>query len=101
MPLSCLQDFLLLEEHGISLSKSHSQETTDSISLDKEKSEIILEKVNASWTSHEEHTLRDVSFSVKAGQLMGIIGPVASGKACFKKKPASRQLATRDQKGNS
>ena len=73
---------MLLEEQEISLSRCESEETTDSTSLDKEKDEIILENVNASWNSEQENTLRDVSFSVRAGQLMGIIGPVASGKAC-------------------
>ncbi len=44
---------------------------------------IDLDKVVVKWPSAddaEENTLTDISFSVKSGQLLAVVGQVGSGK---------------------
>lgn len=42
---------------------------------------IKMENVNAKWNSNaEEMTLSNITFSLKEGQLLGVIGPVGCGK---------------------
>lgn len=44
---------------------------------------LTVSGVTAKWSNAtEENTLTDVSFSVKAGELLAVVGPVGSGKVC-------------------
>lgn len=67
-----LNQFMLREE------RANLQEQTQS----KNAAGVRLEDVTARWSeSSTENTLANVSFGVKPGQLLAIIGPVGSGKS--------------------
>jgi ABC-type multidrug transport system fused ATPase/permease subunit len=43
--------------------------------------ELKVEHITARWSDESSHpTLRDLSFAVKAGQLVAVVGPVGCGK---------------------
>lgn len=45
---------------------------------------LVMSGVTAKWSNTtEDNTLTDVSFSVKAGELLAIVGPVGAGKVFF------------------
>ncbi|KAI1287364.1 ATP-binding cassette sub-family C member 4 [Halotydeus destructor] len=71
--LSRLQEFLLLEEKDTAESIEYSPET---------RGEIIASNVSAKWLAEAEDViLKDISFQLKPGQLLAVIGPVGSGKS--------------------
>jgi len=41
---------------------------------------VQVQNLNAGWTKESKLVLEDVSFSVVKNQLVGIVGPVGSGK---------------------
>ena len=44
---------------------------------------VRLEKVTGKWTKDEnQDTLTNINLNIKSGELVGIIGPVGSGKVC-------------------
>lgn len=46
---------------------------------------LVVAGVTAKWSNAtEDNTLTDVSFSVKAGELLAVVGPVGSGKVILK-----------------
>ncbi|CAG2103694.1 unnamed protein product, partial [Medioppia subpectinata] len=70
-----IQDFLLLEE--ISVKEFKDKENTSS---NKEKG-VFMDKMSVRWNNETtEPTLRDISLSVKPGQLLAVVGSVGSGK---------------------
>ncbi|CAG2107663.1 unnamed protein product, partial [Medioppia subpectinata] len=45
---------------------------------------LVVNKINAKWDHDTPHnTLRDISVSLKSGDLLAVIGPVGSGKSSF------------------
>ena len=46
---------------------------------------LVVAGVTAKWSNTtEDNTLNDVSFSVKAGELLAVVGPVGAGKVILK-----------------
>jgi ATP-binding cassette subfamily C (CFTR/MRP) protein 4 len=84
-----VQNFLLMEEHEI---RPESKAIPTLMTLDSdgalEKNVSVVgvtaRNVTAKWNPYsDEPTLDNVSFSVKPGQLLGVIGPVGAGKVIF------------------
>lgn len=54
---------------------------------------IELQNVSARWTKQQE-TLKEVTLHVKSGELIGIVGPVGSGKV----KKIKREIFLKSRK---
>ncbi|CAF0816486.1 unnamed protein product [Didymodactylos carnosus] len=71
-----IQDFLLLEEYHRS---NAIKEKTTLTSSDETKLYLETEHLSASWENASFH-LQNISFTSKVGELVMVIGPIASGK---------------------
>lgn len=49
--------------------------------IEKDTTRLRLKDISAKWSKTQEETLKNISFSVKDGELLGIVGPVGSGKS--------------------
>ena len=78
------QDFLMLDEYTSLKNGERSSISQESVN----KCFITCNKTTVGWESsnnvstpkNEEITLENVTFTVKTGQVLAIIGPVGSGK---------------------
>ncbi|CAG2109862.1 unnamed protein product, partial [Medioppia subpectinata] len=89
-----MQDFLLLEEmSGLDEREGKDNEAfisgeneiilgvMENTSSNEEKG-VFMDKMSVRWNNETtEPTLRDISLSVKPGQLLGVVGAVGSGKS--------------------
>lgn len=58
---------------------------TSSMPLPRPKGNLSVENVSYSHAGHKEPVLRNVSFKVLAGEIVGLIGPTAAGKSTLAK----------------
>ncbi|XP_035673618.1 multidrug resistance-associated protein 4-like isoform X1 [Branchiostoma floridae] len=78
-----IQEFLMLDEIQPALVRDCDNTASDSCQSSKQTiCSITAEGISASWDQETEKVnLKNVNFSVQAGQLLAVIGPVGSGKS--------------------
>ncbi|XP_017479140.1 PREDICTED: multidrug resistance-associated protein 4-like [Rhagoletis zephyria] len=69
-----IQAFLLLDE-------VEKEKATENQLAQSEKFKVKAEHVTAKWSQTKSTVLNNVSFSLKRGELLAVIGPVGSGKS--------------------
>ena len=81
--LACRDDLVLLEEDealtGKKEEKGAGQEKQAGTEKNPDADEIVFEHVSFSYNKNEPN-LKDISFTVKKGEMLGIIGSTGSGK---------------------
>lgn len=71
-----LQEFLLNEEF-VEIKKNQNENQPDNSGKS-----VILDNITAKWNhALQENALTDINISLEKGTLLGIIGPVGSGKS--------------------
>ncbi|CAG2100059.1 unnamed protein product, partial [Medioppia subpectinata] len=86
-----VQKFLLLDEmvsiddkcdNDMEMKAKSDHKSDDNISSGGEETGIFIDNMNVRWNNDmTEPTLRDISLSVKPGQLLAVVGTVGSGKS--------------------
>ncbi|VDO98042.1 unnamed protein product [Soboliphyme baturini] len=79
--LKRIQAFLLLDERRFA-SQNRGLDARKTVSFGQTDNDVIMDKFYAKYDpSSDTFALSDISFKVKRGQLLAIVGPVGSGKS--------------------